>query len=211
MTARHAVDTVLPPGFRAPAAIAGFLLVLGFAQAVALADRAGPYPVAAAMLALLLIGAGAFLAVFIRRNLRGDLPDPGPRSVADLLALVAAAVFAASTLGIWSSTGTLFPLRMALWWRGPLSFERILEPALPMMLAGTCLVALGAAATAVWTGALWMLLYARRLESALRIAGAVLSFAGAIPYVAFALVVRALVCSPVAMLAAGQWLALRPE
>src|SRR5207249_4834152 len=63
----------------------------------------------------------------------------------------------------------------------------------------------------VWIGALWTLLYARRLESALRICGAALSFAGAVPYVAFALVVRALVCSPVAMLAAGQWLALRPE
>jgi ABC-type cobalamin/Fe3+-siderophores transport system ATPase subunit len=211
VTAHHAVDAVLPPGFRAPAAIAGLLLVLGFAQTVALADRAEPYPLTAAMLALLLMGGGAVLAAFIRRNLRGELPDPGPRSVADLLALVAAAVIAAATLGIWSSTGTLFPLRMALWWRGPLPFERIVEPALPMMLAGTCLVALGAAATAVWIGALWMLLYARRLEPALRICGAVLSFAGAVPYVAFALVVRALVCSPVAMLAAGQWLALRPD
>src|SRR5439155_17831051 len=109
VTAHHAVDALLPPGFRAPAAIAGILLVLGFAQAVALTDRAEPYPLTAAMLAILLMGGGAVLAAFIRRNLRGELPDTGPRSVADLLALVAAAVIAAATLGIWSSTGTLFP------------------------------------------------------------------------------------------------------
>ena len=211
VTARRALDALLPPGFRAPAAIAGILLVFGVAQAVALVDRVEPYPLSAATLAILLAGAGAVLAAFIRRNLRGEVSDTVPRSVSDVLALVAAAVIAAATLGIWSSTGTLFPLRMALWWRGSLPFERIVEPAIPMMLAGTCLVALGAAATAVWIGALWMLLYARGLESALRIAGGVLSFAGAVPYVAFALVVRALVCSPVAMLAAGQWLALRPD
>src|SRR5207302_6341617 len=101
--------------------------------------------------------------------------------------------------------------RMALLWRGPLSADRLLEPALPMMLAGTCLVGLGAVATASLVGALWLFFYARGMRNATRIGGALLSFAGAVPYVAFALVVRALLCGPVAFLAAGRWLSLRPD
>jgi energy-coupling factor transporter ATP-binding protein EcfA2 len=38
-----------------------------------------------------------------------------------------------------------------------------------------------------------------------------LSFFGAVPYVAFALVVRSILCGDVALLAAGRWLALRPD
>src|SRR5204863_135441 len=76
--------------------------------------------------------------------------------------------------------------------------------------ASTCLVGLGAVATAALTGALWTWLYSRGLLRRVP-AGAALSLAGAIPYVAFALVVRALVCKPVAFLAAGRFLALRPD
>src|SRR5207248_609155 len=96
-------------------------------------------------------------------------------------------------------------------WRGPIAADRLTEPALPMMLAGTCLVGLGACATAAILGALWLFLYARGQGARSRAFGAVLSFAGAVPYVAFALVVRALVCRPVAFLAAGRFLALRPD
>jgi energy-coupling factor transporter ATP-binding protein EcfA2 len=211
VSARQLADTLLPPGFRAPAAIAGILLLLGFAHAASLVTREEPYPLAAVLLAALLFGGGAILGGFIRSNVRGGPPGATPRAASDLLALVAAAVLAATALGIWSSSGILFPFRMVLGWRGPLPFDRLLEPALPMMLAGTCLVALGAVATALWAGVLWMILYARRLEPERRVAGAILSFAGAVPYVAFALVVRALLCGPVAMLAAGRWLALRPD
>jgi len=63
-----------------------------------------------------------------------------------------------------------------------------------MMLAGTALVALAAVATAALTGALWFWLYARGCMGGGARLGGALSFAGAIPYVAFALVVRALVC-----------------
>src|SRR5262249_4331964 len=120
-------------------------------------------------------------------------------------------LIAAATADSWRTMGVFFPTRLLLAWRGALPFDRLSEPPLAMMLAGTTLVALGALATATLIGALWLLLYARRMDGWARAIGGVLSFAGAVPYVAFALVVRALVCAPVAFLAAGQWLALRPD
>lgn len=198
---------------RAPSALGALLLLLGLAQLVALFLREEPYPLAAALLALLLAAGGAALAAFVVFNLRQPAArDAAPaRSPGAMLSAVALAALAAAALEIWRSTGTFFPLRMALAWPGALPFERLTEPALPMMLAGTCLIALGAAATAATIGAAWLLLYARRLDGWARAAGAALSFAGAVPYVAFALVVRALLCPEVAFLAAGRWLALRPD
>ncbi|HTO98533.1 MAG TPA: hypothetical protein VMK66_15900, partial [Myxococcales bacterium] len=197
----------------ASAALSGILLALGFSQLAALLAREEPYPLAAALLALLLILGGAVLAAFVATNLRqrgarDAAPSPTPAAV---LSAAALAALAAASLEVWRATGTFFPFRMALAWRGPLPFQRLAEAALPMMLAGSCLVALGALATAAAIGALWMLLYARRLDPWARGAGAALSFVGAIPYVAFALVVRALFCPEVAFLAAGRWLALRPD
>ncbi len=207
------LEILLPPGFRAPSALAGILLAAGIAQGIALVGRDEPYPVAAALLAALLATAGAILAAFVGANVRGGAaPDPGAQpSPSDPMAVLALGTIAATALEAWRATGIFFPPRMALAWRGALPFERLAEPALPMMLAGTCLIALGAVATATLTGALWLLLYARRLELQSRLVGAALSFAGAVPYVAFALVVRALLCGPVAFRAAGQWLALRPD
>ena len=207
------IDSLLPPGFRAASAMAGLLLAVGLAQLLALPTRDEPYPLAAAALALLLAGGGAVLVAFIRLNAREGLGrDAAPRrSRSDVLAALALALIAAATFETWRSTGILFPERMALAWRGTLPFERMAEPALAMMLAGTSLVALAAVATAAVTGALWFWLYARGLHAWARVIGGALSFAGAIPYVAFALVVRALVCPPVAFLAAGRWLALRPD
>ena len=198
---------------RAPAAIAGLLLLLGLAQLAALLARDEPYPFAAALLAVLLAAGGATLGAFVGMNRRHPAARDAtpPRSPGALLSAVALVALAAAALEVWRSSGTFFPLRMALFWRGALPFERLAEPALPMMLAGTCLIALGAAATAVSIGGVWLLLYARRLEGAARAAGAFLSFAGAVPYVAFALVVRALLCPEVSFLAAGRWLALRPD
>ncbi len=211
MTARPLLERALAPGFRAPSVIALVLVAAGAAQFLALGARDEPYPLAAAALALLLAGGGAALGAFVALNAREaaarDAARPGP----GLLPAAALAGLAAAALEVWRSTGTFFPLRMALFWRGSLSFERMAEPALPMMLAGTCLLALGAAATAAAVGALWFLLYARKLEGWSRTAGGVLSFLGAIPYVAFALVVRALLCAPVAFLAAGHWLSPRPD
>jgi ABC-type cobalamin/Fe3+-siderophores transport system ATPase subunit len=207
------IDSLLPPGFRAASAMAGLLLAVGLAQLLALPTRDEPYPLAAAALALLLAGGGAVLVAFIRLNAREGLGrDAAPRrSRSDVLAALALALIAAATFETWRSTGILFPERMALAWRGTLPFERMAEPALAMMLAGTSLVALAAVATAAVTGALWFWLYSRGLHAWGRVIGGALSFAGAIPYVAFALVVRALVCPPVAFLAAGRWLALRPD
>jgi ABC-type cobalamin/Fe3+-siderophores transport system ATPase subunit len=213
MTLRARVDALLPPGFRALSVIAGALVVLGLAQLASLPGRDEPYPLAAAALAVLLAGAGSVLAAFIRLNAREGLGrDAGPpRSAADALAICALALIAALALESWHTTGVFFPARMALAWRGALPFDRLSEPPLAMMLAGTSLVALGALATATLAGASWVLLYARGLHGWARAVGGALSFAGAVPYVAFALVVRALLCSPVAFLAAGQWLALRPD
>jgi ABC-type cobalamin/Fe3+-siderophores transport system ATPase subunit len=213
MTAAPAIDSVLPPGFRAVAAMAGLLLAAGLAQLLALPGRDEPYPAAAAGLALLLAGGGWVLLAFIRRNVRGGLGlDAAPRrSPADLLAAGALALIAAAAFECWRTSGVLFPARMTLAWRGTLPVDRLGEPPLPMMLAGTCLVALGALATAALIGALWVLLYSRRLHGWARAIGGALSFAGAVPYVAFALVVRALLCAPVAFLAAGHWLLLRPD
>src|SRR5205807_1629825 len=126
-----------------------------------------------------------------------------------ILAAAALALVAAEALDVLSTTGTFFPLRML--WRGAVPAERLLESPLPMMLAGTCLVALGAAATAALLGALWLLLYARGLHRQARTIGTVVAFGGAVPYVAVALVVRALLCQPVAFRAAGHYLALRPD
>lgn len=201
----------LPPGFRAMALVAGCSVALGCAQLAALAVRDEPYPLAAAALALLLLGGGATLAAFVRYNLRGRSLSGAPLSPADVLVTAATVVMAAEALHLFARTGTFFPLRMALFWRGPLALARLQEDPLPMMLAGTSLVALGAVATAALLGALWLLLYARGRKEAARAVGAALSFAGAIPYVATALVARALLCTPVALLAAGRTLALRPD
>ena len=59
------------------------------------------------------------------------------------MAVIALGIIAAAALEAWRVTGIFFPLRMALAWRGALPFDRLAEPALPMMLAGTCLIALG--------------------------------------------------------------------
>ncbi len=202
---------LLPPGFRAMALVAGFSAALGGAQLAALAVRDEPYALAAAALALLLLGGGATLAAFVRYNLRAGFADREPPSPAGVLVAAALAVMAAEALHLLARTGTFFPLRMMLFWRGALALSRLQEDPLPMMLAGTSLVALGAIATAALLGALWLLLYARGLPGAARAIGAVLSFAGAIPYLATALVLRALLCTPVALLAAGRTLALRPD
>jgi ABC-type lipoprotein export system ATPase subunit len=200
-------------GFRATSAIAGLLLATGLAQLLALPGRDEPYPLAAAAFALLLGGGGAVLVAFIRLNVREGLSRDAapPRSWADLLAALALVLIGAATFETWRTTGVLFPARMMLAWGGNVPFEWMVEPPLGMMLAGTSLVALGAVATAALTGALWLWLYARRLHGWARVIGAALSFAGAVPYVAFALVIRALICAPVAFLAAGRWLALRPD
>ena len=199
-----------PSGFRVMSGVAGLLLALGAAQICALAVRDEPHPIAASALALLLGGGGATLAAFIRRNVATLAQEPGRRSSPpDILAAAALALVAAEALYVLSTTGTFFPLRML--WRGAVPAERLLESPLPMMLAGTCLVALGAAATAALLGALWLLLYARGLHRQARTIGTVVAFGGAVPYVAVALVVRALLCQPVAFRAAGHYLALRPD
>jgi len=199
-----------PPGFRAMGAVGLVLCALGLAQLAALAVRDEPHPVAAAILALLLAGGGAILVGFVRRGTR-TAASSSERSLSHALATAALVLFACGTVGVLFSTGIFFPARMLLFWIGTPSEARLAEPVLPMMLAGTCLVGLGAVATAVLCGALWLLLYAQRRTAASRFAGAALSFAGAVPYVAFALVVRAILCPPTAFLAAGRWLALRPD
>ena len=199
-----------PSGFRVMSGVAGLLLALGAAQICALAVRDEPHPIAACALALLLGGGGATLAAFIRRNVATLAQEAGRRSSPpDILAAAALALVAAEALYVLSTTGTFFPLRML--WRGAVPAERLLESPLPMMLAGTCLVALGAAATAALLGALWLLLYARGLHRQARTIRTVVAFGGAVPYVAVALVVRALLCQPVAFRAAGHYLALRPD
>ncbi|MFL5312504.1 MAG: ATP-binding cassette domain-containing protein [Myxococcales bacterium] len=192
--------------------IAGLLLAVGAAQMCALAIRDEPYPIAAAALALLLAGGGVTLAAFVRRNAAALAQEADRRSSPpDILAMAALALLAGEALYVLWATGTFFPLRMLLFWRGGVPAERLLESPLPMMLAGTCLLALGAAATAALLGALWVLLYARGLERQARAIGTVVAFSGAVPYVAVALVVRALLCQPVAFRAAGHYLALRPD
>src|SRR5205085_1051841 len=191
MTPRALCERALPAGFRAPAGVAALLVVLGTSQLFALFFREEPFPFAAGLLALLLAAGGASLAAFVVLNVHEPGAADAARQPPGLLPAFALAALAAASLEVWRTTGTFFPLRMALGWRGALPLARIGEPALPMMLAGTCLVALGAVATAAVAGALWMILYARRVERCGRAAGAALSFAGAIPYIAFALVVRA--------------------
>ncbi len=198
---------VLPQGFRAVAAVGAILLALGLAQLCALAVRDEPYPLAAAALALLLSGGGGVIALFIARNAPHAAEEGARFSPPDLLTGLAVALVAVEALYLMSTTGIFFPFRMTLLWRG----DMLAEPPLPMMLAGTCLVGLGAVATAALLGALWLFLYARGLHGRSRALGAALSFAGAVPYVAFALLVRTLVCRPVAFLAAGRFLALRPD
>jgi ATPase subunit of ABC transporter with duplicated ATPase domains len=201
------MSRLCPPGFRAMSCLAAAMLLLGVLQLLALGFREEAFPLCSAMLALLLTAGGGVLLAFILRN-------QGERLAAqrsDLLTAAALATVAFEALAVDWNTGIFFPARLALFWHGPLSAERLLEPALPMMLAGTCLVGLGAVATASLVGALWLFFYARGMRNAARVGGALLSFAGAVPYVAFALVLRALLCGPVAFLAAGRWLSLRPD
>lgn len=186
------------------ALVAGLLLAVGVAQLCALAVRDDPYPMAAAALALLLMAGGAVIAAFIARNAGAASRDASP---ADFLTGGALALLGSLAVWVFAATGVFFPLRMTLFFRR----ADVLEAPLPMMLAGSCLLALGAAATAALTGALWLWIHARGLRRVSHAAGAALSFAGAVPYVAFALVVRALLCKPVAFLAAGRFLALRPD
>ena len=193
---------LFPPGFRALAALGVSLLAIGLAQLAALFVRDEPYPLSAAALALLLAAGGAVLIAFIHHNRGAAQSAPTP---ADLLTFSAFALVAGLSVYLLGSTGIFFPFRMTLLWRSAAPAE----PALPMMIAGTALVTLGALATAVLSGALWAFMYARRIRT--RAATAALSFAGAIPYVAFALVIRALLCRPVAFLAAGRSLSLRPD
>jgi len=212
MRLRRVCVRSFPSGFRAMSGVAGLLLALGAAQICALAVRDEPHPIAAFALALLLGGGGAVLAALIRRNAVALTPRPEARSSpADVLASAALVLVAAEALYVLWATGTFFPLRMLLFWRGSVPAERLLESPLPMMLAGTCLLALGAAATAALLGALWVLFYARGEDRQARTAGAIVAFCGGIPYVAVALVARALLCEPVAFRAAGHYLALRPD
>ena len=204
---RASFDRFFPPGFRAVAGLALVLVALGVAQLLALSIRAEPYRWAAAALALILLGGGAALTAFVHGN-APDAAGRGGPSPSDWCTAAALLLALAEALWVLGSTHVFFPLRMALWWRAAGS-DRIAEPPLAMMLAGTGLVGLGAVATAAISGALWFRLYAR--GSRRRLIGAALSFAGAVPYVAFALVVRALVCRDVAFLAAGRFLALRPD
>ena len=191
-------------GFRAVASVAALLLAAGVAQLFALLVRDEPFPFAAAALALLFVAGGALLLAFIARNRGKASRDAAP---ADFLTGGALVLLACLAIWVFARTGVFFPLRLSLFFRR----ADLLEAPLPMMLAGSCLLALGAAATAALTGALWLLLYSRGVRRASNAAGALLSFAGAVPYVAFALVVRALLCKPVAFLAAGRFLALRPD
>jgi ABC-type multidrug transport system ATPase subunit len=216
MIAPRSIEQMLgrwfPPGFRAMSGIGVVLVALGAGQLCALAFRREPYPVAAAALALLLAGGGGAIASFVLRNVAsGSPPSSRQSSPPDLLAVAALALLGGEAVYLFAATGTFFPLRMLLFWRGAIPAERLLESPLPMMLAGTCLVALGAAATAALLGALWLALYARGLERPARIAGAIVAFGGAVPYVALALVARALLCQPVAFRAAGHYLWLRPD
>ena len=204
---RAAFDRVFPPGFRAVAGLALLLLALGAAQLLSLAIRDEPFRLAAIALALILSGGGGVLTAFIHGNARNAAARAGV-SASDWCTGTALSIALGEALFVWARSGTFFPLRMTLWWRG-VGNERLLEPPLAMMLAGTGLVGLGAVATAALCGALWFWLYAR--GSRRRLFGAALSFAGAVPYVAFALVVRALVCREVALLAAGRFLALRSD
>jgi NitT/TauT family transport system ATP-binding protein len=199
-----------PAGFRAMAAVALLSVALGLAQLGALPFRDEAHPVAAALLALLLAGGGIVLALFVRRNADGGNASASPTAAPDTFVALAFGVMGAEALYVAWTTGIFFPLRMALLTHGPLT-GRLFEPALPMMLAGTSLLALGAGAVASLLGALWLWLYAHGLHPERRALGALLAFAGAVPYVAFALVVRALLCRPVAFLAAGKFLALRPD
>ncbi|HET9751898.1 MAG TPA: hypothetical protein VFP52_03005 [Myxococcales bacterium] len=212
------IARLLPPGFRAMAGVALLSAAAGVAQLCALPWRDEPHPIAAALLALLLLGGGLVVAAFVRRNAGAALPrrnpDPAasapPPAAPDVFVGLAFALMIAEALYLAWSSGIFFPLRMAVLTQGPLT-DRLFEPALPMMLAGTSVLALGAGATAALLGALWLWLYARRLGGERRALDALLAFAGAVPYVAFALVMRALLCRPAAFLAAGRFLALRPD
>ncbi|HEY6912088.1 MAG TPA: hypothetical protein VI356_22105, partial [Myxococcales bacterium] len=204
------IARLFPGGFRAMSVVALLSLLLGAAQLCALPFRDEPHPLAAALLALLLAGGGFVLALFVRRNAGDAAASAPPPAAPDIFIGLAFAIMAAEALHVAGESGIFFPLRMAVLTRGPLT-ARLFEPALPMMLAGTSLLALGAGAVASLLGALWLWLYAHGLHPERRALGALLAFAGAVPYVAFALVVRALFCRPVAFLAAGRFLALRPD
>ncbi len=200
---------LFPQGFRVLGAVAALSVLAGAAQLCALPLRDEPHPVAAAAFALLLIAGGLAGAVFVWRNTAVPTA-PAKLSLRDVLVAAGVALLGAEALYVAWDTGIFFPARMAVLSVAPLT-ERLFEPALPMMLAGSCLLALGALALALLLGALWLWLYARGLHTDRRIAGAVLAFAGAVPYVASALVVRAILCRPVAFLAAGRALAVRPD
>ncbi|HET9754352.1 MAG TPA: ATP-binding cassette domain-containing protein, partial [Myxococcales bacterium] len=203
------IARLLPAGFRAMAAVALLSAALGLAQLCALPFRDEPHPLAAALLALLLLGGGLVIAAFVRRN-AGEAASAPTTAAPEVFVGAALGLIAAEALYVAWSSGIFFPLRMALLTQGALT-DRLFEPALPMMLAGTSLLAMGAGATASLLGALWLWLYARGLHGERRALGALLAFAGAVPYVAFALLVRAILCRPVAFLAAGRFLALRPD
>ena len=200
-----ALDRICPPGFRVAAALGWFACALGIAQLAALSLRDDPYPgFAAATAALFLLGGGILAAFALVNAPAPSRAPPGTLAASDLWTLAAVSLLAAQAFALLWSSGVFFPARMALFWK-----SAPVEDPLAGMLAGTCLVALGALVTAVLCGAAYLALYAARIDS--RPVAALLSLAGAVPYVAVALVVRALVCSDVALLAQGRALAVGPD
>ena len=130
----------LPTGFRAVAVLGGVLALLGAAQLFALLLRDEPYPLCGAALALLLLGGGGAVSFFVVRNvLRGVACDEAEArsEPGDWLTAAALSAICAEAVYLAGSTGIFFPFRMALLWRGTPEVDRLAEPALPMMLAGT--------------------------------------------------------------------------
>ena len=105
-------DQLLPPGFRAVAALAYLLCALGGAQLVALAARQEAHPIVAAALALLLGGGGASLLFLMRHNAWQHRPPKTQpqhlrqRSAADMLTALALALIAIEAIRVWTAQWT---------------------------------------------------------------------------------------------------------
>jgi len=195
------VGPLLPSGFRVIVGSRGLLLASAppscarSPSATSSSDRGGRAP---------------SFSLPVRHPRRLRPAQHGPRSRrsppsclgARRLAAAALALIAAEALYVLWTTGTFFPVRMllALARRGrrrPAARAASADDARGNLPRGP-----GTAATAALLGGLWFLLHAHACTSSAH-GGSVVAFGGAVPYVAVALVVRALLCQSVAFARPG--------
>ena len=156
---------LFPEGFGTAAVLAALLAMVGLGQLASLFARDEPYRFTAALLALLMLAGAALLLWFIfdnrvlleqtraRPSMSERLRAAGVRG--GLLAL-AGILVALLVVHLYRAEGAFLPLRVLLFGPGLRAPDLTRDPPLPMLIAGTFVLALGVSAVCICIGALWL-------------------------------------------------------